>query len=598
MKILRILLAVGMLLPLSLPAQKSKIEDEVALLAARGDLERLRPLYDSVRQSLSPHTALYCRFAMARGAGHHREVIALIDSLERFHERKLDVRGLLALATERCEAHVALGEYTELKSYCDERLSWAQRRSVRQSRRGTLRFYQSLGKEWGSVPAPTEEWRSESFSVPLSRDWPLLIPARIGSSDFLPFLLDTGHHHTLISQSDAETWGVEALTETLFILTADGWVNARPAILPTLSIGELTLSNIPVFVVDETIDAPFSRSLGTDVLHRLQHLVFSDAALLISNTAPSFSPINETLALSFSTDGGLNLQTMGTSASSLMPFELALPDSLTTAENLLRRTEFLRSATQTHLDFSTMQLKRQKLRANYRPRTVSDYLAANDYFGLLNNEISLTYTASPEEVSRMTSVLNRSLEPALPLSIPQGLPNTIQPLTVQPPLQPTVLPYLGGEAQRLVTLQLSQQPLSADLNPLHLISQISSNAVRRHKLNVYKGAQGRQWALVPELRVGEAVVSNLLCLVVNAQGEGVTLGLDVLSRMPALTFGSESITVHPLRQSDPLPFERLFVVTPAGLIVQDATQEQTFSRPLRLSDYQGKTIDFEQMSIR
>lgn len=116
MKILRILLAIGMLLPLSLPAQKSKIEDEVALLAARGDLERLRPLYDSVRQSLSPHTALYCRFAMTRGAGHHREVIALIDSLERFHERKLDVRGLLALATERCEAHVALGEYAELEA--------------------------------------------------------------------------------------------------------------------------------------------------------------------------------------------------------------------------------------------------------------------------------------------------------------------------------------------------------------------------------------------------------------------------------------------------------------------------------------------------
>lgn len=591
-------MAVSLLFPLAVYSQQNKVEDEVALLAARGDLEKLRPLYDSVRQTLPAHISLYCRFALARGAGRHREVVELIDSLEQNHERNLDVRGLLALAIERCEALVALGEYAELKSYCNNRLSWAQRRGVRQSRRGTLRFYQALGKEWGTTPAPTEDWHSESFTLPLSRDWPLLIPASVASSELLPFLLDTGHHHSLISRSDAASWGITPLKETLLLPTADRWISAQPALLPSLTLGDFTITHVPVFVVDESIEAPFSRSLGTDVLQRLQHLVFTDATLQISKQAPAFSPIDETFAVSFSTDGGVNLQTLGTSTTHPMPLELALPDSVTTGENLFHRTEFLRSATQTHLDFSTMRLNRQQLRANYRPRTVSDYLAANDYFGLLNNEIALAYIATPEEVSRMTSVLNRSLEPTLSLSIPQGLPSSIQPLSVQAPTQPVVLPYLGGEAQNLVTLTLSSQPLTADLNPLHLLSQISVNAVQRHKLTVYKSTQGYQWALVPELQMGGLVVKNLLCLLVNAPGEGVTLGLDVLSRMPAVTFGREGITLHPLRQSDPLPYDRLFVVTPTGLVVQDNTQAETSSRPLRLSDYQGKTLDFEQMSIR
>lgn len=598
MKILHLIFVITLMFPLSIYAQQSKIEDEVALLAARGDLEKLRPIYDSVSQNLSPHTSLYCRFALARGAGRHREVVEIIDSLERHYERNFDVRGLLALAIERCEAHVALGEYAALKSYCDDRLSWAQRRGIRQSRRKSLRFYQTLGKAWGGISAPTENWRSDSFSVPISRDWPLLIPAVIGSSDLLPFLLDTGHHHSLISRADAEALGMAPLKESLLIPTADGWSNAHPAMLPTLAIGELTLNDVPVFVVDESIDAPFSRTLGTDVLQRLQHLVFTDASLHVSRTPPSPSSIDETLAISFSTDGGLNLQPLATTTSPPMPFELALPDSVTTSENLLRRTGFLRSAARTHLDFRAMRLNRQQLRPDYRPRSVSDYLSSNDYFGLINNEIALSYTATSEEVSRMTSVLNRSLEPTLPLSLPQGLPTTIQPLSVQVSAQSVVLPCIEGEGKHIVSLSLLGQPLNAELTPLHLLSQISLNAVRRLQLSVYKGAQGRQWALVPELKAGEVVVRNLLCLVVNAPGESLTLGLDVLSRVPALTFSDEAITLHPLRQSAPLPFERLFVVTPSGLVVQDNALVDTSSRSLRFSDYQGKTLDFEQMSIR
>lgn len=592
--ILSLLLGLAFL-PSLLWAHPVSVEDEAALLAARGDVFRLRPLYDSISQRLTPHTDLYCRFAFSRAAGDHRRVIELIDSLERHHERKLDVRGLLALAGERCAALLSLGEYAALSDYCDERLAWARRRSIRQSRRKELKAYQSIAVAFASHPPMQVEWTSDAFVLPLTRDWPLLLPVAVNDKEAQPFLIDTGHRHTLISAADAAEWGVSPLSATLRLSTARGWTEARPGLIERLNIGGLTLRNLMVFVVADDLEAPYNRSLGTHVLQQLHTLTFADTDLSVERRSASFPSDTLGVSLAFSLDGGLCLQPADTTADPL-PFNLALPDTI--ASSSCFGALQLRRADRTMLDFSTLRLHRSAPR-DYVPFTVDRYLSHSDYFGLLRNEASLLFTSSPEEVAQMTATLNRCLEPRLSLSLPHGLPSTLPPLEVLSPDSAVFVPYLDGGGRQVATL-LAGRSLPAEVTPLHPLSQIPLSIVRRFSLPVHKDGQGRQWAQIDHLLLGDVEVKHLLCLVHALPTETLTLGLDVLTRLPAVGFGSDGLTFHAASDTASVGYVRPYLLTPSGAVVEisPSFSSASSSRQLKPADFMGKTIDFARMFIR
>lgn len=327
-------------------AAQEKNAERCALLAARGDVEGLRPLYDSVWQTLPPHTEMYCRFAFARAVNDNEQTVRLIDSLETNYADKFDLRGLLALCDVRCEAMRQTGDYVALKKYCKERLDWCYRRGIKISRRENLKFYQQIAERFDASPCTKLEWTSKESIVPVSREWPTMIPVGLAGDStseihVLPFLYAKHQTFTVISEDDALECGVTPIGEPLKIDTNHGKTMARPAMMAHLQLGNLLLHNILVFVVSDNQPAPYNRCVGSDVLSRFRQCIMGDDYLSVS------------------------------------------------AEG-----DFLRA------DHS---LRNDSVHTS---RRVADYIAKHDILGLLRNEASLQLTASEAELNAMDEAIN------------------------------------------------------------------------------------------------------------------------------------------------------------------------------------------------
>lgn len=256
--------------------------EQCGLLAARGEVEELRPLYDRFVESMPEHTALYCRFAFARAEHDYKRVVEIVDTLETRYADNLDLRGLLALCDVRLEAHRALGEYAALRRYCRERLDWCYRRGIKQSRQKNMKFYQQLAQRFAESPAPTEIWGERKFTLPVSRDWPVMMPASINGRADIPFYFDPTQPYTIISEADAKESGVTSVGEVMQLATARGVVNVRPAITGSMVIGQLRMENLMVFVADNDLPAPYNRTLGRDVIERMHNVRITDECITIS----------------------------------------------------------------------------------------------------------------------------------------------------------------------------------------------------------------------------------------------------------------------------------------------------------------------------
>lgn len=238
------------------------IYDHCALLAARGDVTTLEPLYDSLRTELPEHVDLYCRFAFAHAAGNDAEVISTIDTLESKYADHLDIRGLLAVSEMKCGALLRTGDYSRLKQYCKSQLDLFYRRSVKASRQQYLKNFQELAIKLMEKPGVNVVWNEDEFIIPSTRDWPILIPASIGDNEKAPFLYEPSQRWTFISSNDAKEWGVKPENVRMTVRGSQGSMKASPAFIDTLRIGELAICNTVVFVVDSTVAAPYNRSIG------------------------------------------------------------------------------------------------------------------------------------------------------------------------------------------------------------------------------------------------------------------------------------------------------------------------------------------------
>lgn len=255
---------------------EESIAARCALLAARGDVEELRPLYSDHVETLPEETALYCRLAFARAENDNLTTSVIIDSLENQYADRLGLRGLLALADVRSEALCLCGDYAKLKNYCRNRLDWCYRRGIKQSRQKSLRFYQQLATQLIAQPAPHVEWTTDETTLPISRDWPIMIPAALNDNDAMPFLLEEEQQFTLISEKDAEDCNITPLGDPISLNLERGTVSARPAIADFLHIGNMTISHALVFIAGPDVPPPYNRSLGYDVLHRVPQMEITD----------------------------------------------------------------------------------------------------------------------------------------------------------------------------------------------------------------------------------------------------------------------------------------------------------------------------------
>lgn len=540
-------------------APADSLAHRLALLAARGDVDELRPLYVRSADSLPPYTRLYCQMALARADRRYDRMVACIDTLLDNYPRRLGTNGRFALVELKAAGLRRLGRYGELAAFCRrelksyrrkrfdrERLSrlsdyerlaqrlggtsprarllsladrdsvfalyevyprlsagvdtFARRRAalslalafrrdadallltdslltrhtdslnnedfalvvhsrarllVRQGRwaelsalaarcagewsaRGVdLARYRRWGDAWCEEPPTLLQGDAGGATVQLSRDWPLLATFVLNGGDGVPFLLDTGQEHTLVSSGLARNAGLRVLSDTLTVSTPLGLLRVSPALADSLSLGGLTLSHFFLYVTADTVRFPagVSAILGCDDLVRLGRLTFRGELLKIS-PMPMAGAASAGPNLCFSTAGtpllravhegtecifGIDTGNAGNAMSSIV-FPREQTDTLAFAFDLGGRrlpvrsvvlrdyrsadrdgalgAPFLRSFSEVTLDFHTMCLTPGSVRL-YEPLHVFDYMESGDLFGLERNARSLAAVSAPRDVALM-----------------------------------------------------------------------------------------------------------------------------------------------------------------------------------------------------
>lgn len=417
-------------------AQIDNIAERCGHLAARGDVAMLREIYDAQRDSLPKNTELYCRFAFARGRGDNRAISAYVDTLEAEYVGDLDLRGLLALCDVKCEALRQLGEYAALGKYCRSRLDWCAKRSIKSSRQVNLKYYQQLAERFAAVDPVTEEWGSERFFVPISRDWPLLIPASIDSSQELPFLVSTAQQMSFISAADAQECGIVLTGEPLTINYRKTSVKATPVVVRDFRVGQLTLHNVMLYVVDDNVSAPYNRCIGNDLLRHFRQIEINDQQMMVRRVEGGSGQLPG-VPMCFTVRGGLDLQQPVDSGYVRYSLDISERYDMEDEGNRVMSTEYLKRAHSLVFDFTSMTYV-ASLPRDYALRPVADYLAKEDYFDLLRNEASLYFVATDAELADIDMALVRALTPPDASTLPAALraacitPEQASALTSQP----------------------------------------------------------------------------------------------------------------------------------------------------------------------
>lgn len=558
----RLFLLLLLALPLAavaFAAPADSLARRMALLAARGDADRLRPLYVRSADSLPPYTRLYCQMALARADRRYGRMVACIDTLLDKYPRRLGTNGRFALVELKAGGLRRLGRYDELATFCRRELKSYRRKRFDRERLGRLVAYERLARRLGgatprarllsladrdsvftlreeyprlSAAADTfarrraalslalafrrdadalrladsllvhhadslidedfahvahararllvragrwaelsalasrcagewsargvdlsrygrwgEAWRDEpptllqgdagGAALHLTRDWPLLASFTLNAGDAVPFLLDTGQEHTLVSSGLARSVGLRVLPDTLSVATPLGLLRVSPALADSLHLGSLTLSHFFLYVTADTARFPagVSAIMGCDDLARLGRLTFSGERLSIAPLPPA-AAATDGPNLWFSTAGtpllrascegsecvfGIDTGNAGNAMSSIV-FPREQTDTLAFAFSLDGRrlsvgpvvlrdyrsadrdgalgAPFLRSFSEVTLDFHHMRLTAGSHRA-YEPLHVFDYMESGDLFGLERNARALTAVSSPRDTALM-----------------------------------------------------------------------------------------------------------------------------------------------------------------------------------------------------
>jgi predicted aspartyl protease len=170
---------------------------------------------------------------------------------------------------------------------------------------------ESWAAAFRAVPAKSLTFRSASVRIPMSVSavGTPLIPVRIGTKDY-NFWLDTGSSMTMLASDVAADLQVRPIgADTLEIVTATGRVQASPAVIPEMQIGQVIVRNAPTMIVDESLmtmrelkpmevgqQLKIDGIIGFDVIRQLDLEVdFGESTVHLRNPATSRHDVNRNM---------------------------------------------------------------------------------------------------------------------------------------------------------------------------------------------------------------------------------------------------------------------------------------------------------------
>ncbi len=453
-----LLLIITVYLTLSSIAQTAdSTANRAALLAARGNITALRPLYRDSGNRFPPYIRLYCEMALARADAHYARMIVCIDSLTDNYEKELGLRGRLALSQLKAEGLCQMGRYAELADYCRAEEAYYKRRRVKryliapiqefrrkgerlggnstrsrmlamadrdrafalakayadardsldtfgrlrceltlssafhrpdrllsctdsllslyadsldateltfclnahartliergkwddladfarrsrqlpQAHAAPLRLYGHIGEALRGKPESKMERPSDTCTLDVTYEWPLLVKAAVNDDTPRYFTLETGQRYTYLPEAEARRAGVEMIPDTIRLSCSAGWISACPAFARRLTLGDVVFQNILLYVVVDSaqVRSPFTRALGSNELIRLGVLrLYPEKILLppMPATAPDITDSEWSALpnLRLSRDRTLRLRATHDGRERLFSLDTSFPDNV------------------------------------------------------------------------------------------------------------------------------------------------------------------------------------------------------------------------------------------------------------------------------
>jgi predicted aspartyl protease len=170
---------------------------------------------------------------------------------------------------------------------------------------------ESWAMAFRNVPPKVFTFRAQAVSLPMSMSavGTPLVPVRIGERVY-NFWLDTGSSMTMLASDIASELRIKPIeSDTLEIVTSTGRVEAQPALIPQMQIGQLVIRNAPTMIVDASLmqmrelktmeSAPqlkIDGIIGFDIIRQLDLEVdYAESTLHLRNPANSRSERNRNM---------------------------------------------------------------------------------------------------------------------------------------------------------------------------------------------------------------------------------------------------------------------------------------------------------------
>lgn len=131
-------------------ALPDSIANRCAMLAARGEVRLLRPLYRQHKAELPTYVRLFCDLAIARAEGNNNRTNQCVDSLVSNFPKQVGAVGRLTLTELKAENLLNDGLYDELQAYADEQVLYLKRHNFKAARIDVFRDYARKAIRYGS----------------------------------------------------------------------------------------------------------------------------------------------------------------------------------------------------------------------------------------------------------------------------------------------------------------------------------------------------------------------------------------------------------------------------------------------------------------
>ncbi len=139
---LSVLFSLSFLMSVAQRVDLDSLSDRMALMAARGQVDSLRPLYSLWADSLPKPVQLYSLMVLSKADGNHQRVVACIDTLETNYPDHVGTLGLVSLSELKAQALMSQSKYAEASDYIADCLRYYKKKQVRSRQLLALRNMQ------------------------------------------------------------------------------------------------------------------------------------------------------------------------------------------------------------------------------------------------------------------------------------------------------------------------------------------------------------------------------------------------------------------------------------------------------------------------